>query len=179
MLGGLALAPVKYWMLRSWRTYALLGGAAVLVVLAEVVALKPLSALQTGLVAGMGSAMILRNEPLWAMSRADRRFVDAYAAIRTDLKTLRGLVGTASPAEYQRQFSELIARLEGIEPPSLDWAALKNDTVKDLQKRLWAMRANAVLPEVQVQSSRREWKELEDRFVVVMRRKTSFWLPWP
>jgi len=179
VLGCLALLPLPYWMLRSWRTYGLLIGAAVLVGLAELAALQPQPALQTGLVAGVGWALLTRNESFWAMPRADRRFVDDYAAIRTDLKALGETVDTTSPAEYEDRFSELIARLERIHPPSADWAALKRDTEEDLRRRLSAMRAGTVLPDEEVEAFKREWKELDDQFVVLIRRKTTFWLLWP
>lgn len=175
----LGLTPFRYWMLRSWRTYSLLGGAAALVFVAELLDLRPLAALQIGLVAGVALAMFLQNESLWAMSRADRRFVDAYAAIRIELKNLEETSAAAPLAVYQRSFSELTARFGQIGSPSSDWEALRQDTEEDLKKRLSAMKAGAVLAEDEVESFRCEWKDLEDRFAVLIRQKTNFWLPWP
>ena len=40
------------------------------------------------------------------------------------------------------------------------------------------MRTGAVLPDHEVESFRLEWKDLEDRFAVLIREKTNFWLPW-
>ena len=179
ILAILGATPIWYWMLRSWRTYGLLGGAALLVVAADALHLRPLPALQTGLVAGVALAMFLRNESLWAMSRADRKFVDAYAAVRTELKNLEEKSAAVAPAVYQRSFSALIARLGRIDSPSPDWEALRQDTVDDLKKRLTAIRAGVVLPEDEVESFTREWQDLEDRFAVLVRRKTNFWLSWP
>jgi hypothetical protein len=175
----LGLTPISYWMLRSWRTYSLLGGAALLAAGADLADLRPLPALQTGLVAGVALAMFLRNESLWAMSKADRGFVDAYAAIRLELKNLEGTSAAAPPAVYQRSFAELVARLGQIGSPSSDWEELRQDTEKDLKKRLSAMKGGVVPPDDQIESFRREWKDLEDRFAVLIHQKTNFWLLWP
>jgi hypothetical protein len=179
ILTGLGLIPVKYWLLRSWRTYALLGGTAVVVVLFGAVGVRPLAFLQSGLVGGVGLVMLRGNESLWAISDRDRAFVDAYSAVGTEMKALKKVVESTPPPLYHDRFSELITRLEQVNAPSSDWAALKEDAIGQLKRRLSAMRAGVLLSEDEFEAFDREWQDLQARFFVLMRRKTNFWRPWP
>lgn len=179
VLGGLALIPVRYWFIRSWRTYGLLGGGAAIVLGLQVTYLPLFPVLQTGLVAGIGLAILGRNESLWAMTNADHDFIGAYSAIGSDMKALNQVVDSTPPAVFRDRFSDLIARLEKVQAPSADWVALQKDAVAQLKKRLSAMRAGVLLSDDEFAAFDHGWREIQDRFLALSRGKADFWLPWP
>jgi hypothetical protein len=164
-------------MLRTWRTTVLIFGGAAAVVAIDWWSIRPTSGLQAAVVGAITVVIIVRNEPLWAMRVSDRRFVDAFAAIRLELRDLRERIGALSSSEYARQFAAITERLARLRPPCADFAALQADTVADLRLRL--DRLSGKVSNESVDLAARRWDALEARFAELVRNKTSFWLLWP
>lgn len=176
-LAILALATIRYWMLRSWRTALFLLFGAVAVMAIDQLDIWPTTALQAGVAAAITSVMLVRSEPLWAMRVADRQFVEAFAAIRVQIKDLRNRIDTTPVAEYARDFEAIIRRLEAINPPTDDWTALQTETASDLRLRLGVLRGDKSDDGTDTPQDR--WRELDLRFKDLIKAKTSFWLLWP
>jgi hypothetical protein len=176
---ALALAMIPDWLMRSWRTAALLIGAAVGVLVVDLSGMQPRPILDVAFVTVAAVAILRGYWWLWAMRVEDHQFVEAFGKVREEIGELKSRIDETDPHTYVRTFDELIDRLDDIEAPAADWDDLRRETADELRRRSRMMRGQTAPVSYDLQQADAHWLELEARFTELVRAKTSFWLLMP
>lgn len=175
-LAGLAGAWAwRYWMLRTWRTVALLAtsGSAALVLI--MVFPWPLGLLAGSSVVGLSIWVVaVGHRMLWAVSEADQKYVKSLQMADENAAAVLSRTSKSDPADVSWTVDRILERLEAL-PRMEHWDDVRRLKVEELRLARGVVSGTSVDPEADLTRLSEVRDEARRQFRVVTRSRARFW----
>ncbi len=172
------LLLLNSWRLRNWRAVTLGAVGTIVFLAAGMLPSSVREVAQPGICFVFVWVFLFRPGLVGVMPPEEYDYVDAHIQILRRIDRRKHASDRPDPTTALREYESDVRSLEALDAP-LAWSKLHRDTVRELERRLTAMKAGTLRSPEDLRPFDDRWLEVGQLFRDTLRARAGFWTGWP